>query len=322
MPSRILSSVSRSRLVGMSMRSAAARAAASAAARVSSVNSTSRAGMSVASFSELRRPLRRRVEQPERLDRVAEQLDAQRPAVERAEDVDDPAAGREGAQVLDQRRRLVAHVGQPAEEGVAVEVLAHAHHLAQRVQHVRREHPLVERAPGEHQRREPGPLAQVEQRAEPLGDHGRVGRQLVPGQHLVAGELQHVGLHQRARAAEEERQIRGQLLGRVLVRGDAQQRRPQLARQPGQHVPPRRALQPGGPHPRPRPELRPHPLPADRPRGAPPRTWAGTARREARTSRGREPLRPGLPRSTAALRRGTEPRARARESPRKVSDTS
>ncbi len=202
--------------------------------------------------------LRGGVEQPERLDGVPEQLDAQRPAVERTEDVDDPPAGRERPQVLDQRRRLVPHVGQPAEKRIPVQLLAHADHLAERVQHVRGEHPLVERAPAQHQRREARPLPEMEERPQPLGDDRGIRGQLVPGEHLVARELEHVGLDQGARAAEEEGQVRGQLLGRVLVRRDAHQRSPQLAREPGQHVSPRRALQPGGAHPGPGPELRAH----------------------------------------------------------------
>ena len=65
-------------------------------------------------------------------------------------------------------------------------------------------------------------------------DHFSLAKRGVPmfyidsGQDLVAGKLEDVRLHQRARAAEEERQVRRQLLGRVLVGGDAHQRGPQL----------------------------------------------------------------------------------------------
>ena len=114
----------------------------------------------------------------------------------------------------------------------------------------------MQRAPRQHERREPRPLPQVEQRPEPLGDDGRVGRQLVPGEHLVSGELEHVGLDQRAWAAEEECQVRRQLLGRVLVGGDAEQGGPELAGKPREHVRAGGALQSRGPHPRSRPELR------------------------------------------------------------------
>ena len=65
------------------------------------------------------------------------------------------------------------------------------------------------------------PCAQVEQGAEALGDDGGVGHELVPGQHLVGRQPQHGGLGQRAVAAEEEGEVGGQLLGRVLVGGDA-----------------------------------------------------------------------------------------------------
>ena len=240
------------------MRSAAARAAASAALFVSVGEEHLTGGDERRLLEELDGALGRRIEEAERLHRVPEQLDADRPAVERTEDVDDAAAGRERAEVLDERGRLVPHLRESAEECVAVELLSDADHLAEPVEHVRREHPLVERAPAEHQRRKAGPLTEVEQRAQPLGDHGGIGRQLVPGEDLVARKLQDVGLDEGARPAEEEGEVRRQLLGRVLVRRDAHQRRPELAREPGEEVPTRRALEPGGADPGARPELRAH----------------------------------------------------------------
>ena len=175
----------------------------------------------------------------------------------------------------------------------------------------------MERARRQHERRKARALAQVKERAEPLGDDGGVGGQLVPGKDLVSRELQHVGLHEGARTAEEERQVRGQLLGRVLVRRDAHERRAELAREPGQDmspVPPPGVpwCGPGCPAGAAR-----APVPADRPRGAQSPAWAAPARRGAPTSRDRERLSPRLRGSTAALRRVAEARQLPRKGPRR-----
>ena len=79
------------------------------------------------------------------------------------------------------------------------------------------------------------------------------------GRTSSPGSCSTLGSTQRARPAEEEGQVRGQLLGRVLVRRDADQRCPELAREPGEDVPPRGALEPGGPDPGARAEQRAHP---------------------------------------------------------------
>ena len=65
----------------------------------------SRTGCRWTLVQRAQRALRRRVVEPDRLDVVAEQLDADGMAVERREEIDDPAAHRERPGVLDHRRR-------------------------------------------------------------------------------------------------------------------------------------------------------------------------------------------------------------------------
>ena len=57
-------------------------------------------------------PLRLGIEEADRLDQIAEELDAQREAIERHEDVDDAAAHGERARILDDRHARVAALDQ------------------------------------------------------------------------------------------------------------------------------------------------------------------------------------------------------------------
>ena len=85
---------------------------------------SSAAGASSIALDRLERALRERREGPHRLDLDVEELDAHRALGGRAEDVEQAAADRELAAVLDLRDALVAHLDERLRALVEVEQLA------------------------------------------------------------------------------------------------------------------------------------------------------------------------------------------------------
>ena len=160
--------------------------------------------------------------------------------------------------------------------------------------HVGRQHPLVagraRRGPGRG-RGCPGGGGRGRRAARRRPRHPGVSSS--QGSTSSAGHLEHGGLDQGARAPEEEGQVGGELLGRVLVGGDADQGRLQLAAEPGEDVSPGGALQARWCGRGRRGGAADAPVPADRDSAAPGRPPAPVERRASRTtSTGGGALRP------------------------------
>ncbi len=83
----------------------------------------------------------------------------------------------------------------------------------------------------------------MKQRVDPVGDDRRIGREIVVGEDLVRGEPQDSGLERVAGPSREKRDVGSEPVGFVLVRGDADQRRLELARDASKHVSARSALE-------------------------------------------------------------------------------
>jgi hypothetical protein len=64
----------------------------------------------------------------------------------------------------------------------------------------------------------------MKQRPQPLADHTRIGYQLVPRQHFIGGEPEHGRFELRAFTSEEKSEVAGELISRVFVGRDADER--------------------------------------------------------------------------------------------------
>jgi len=133
------------------------------------------------------------VEAAHRLHGVSEELQAHRALMQCGEDVEDVAAHTEGARILHQGCVAVAHLHQLQGQLIAPVLLGQRHPRRELAHDLEGHHPPHQRPHRQHQRREGGSGGQVEEGLQSIGDHGLVGHELVPGQHLVGGQADHAG---------------------------------------------------------------------------------------------------------------------------------
>ena len=142
-------------------------------------------------FDEPDRPLRRRVEQAQAFDAVAEQLDAQRQVVLRREDVDDAAAPAGLPRRVDEGRELVAALDQPR-AGTAPATACRRRSASRRqpAHLLRRKRGLRQRLDrgDDDGRRSSAASGQQRQDAQAVAHGFGVGRQALVGERVATGE--------------------------------------------------------------------------------------------------------------------------------------
>jgi hypothetical protein len=190
--------------------------------------------------------LRLGVEALRALHLVTEELQADRPVVERAPQVDDAAADGEGARVLHQRHASVPERDQLGGERLAIDRDALPEQIGVGGKHGRGHHAARQGARRHHHRPDRGPI-QVEacQRGEALHLQTAVRREIVVRKHRVCRDAQDRRGCAR-RGGQEEGEIARELLRLFLPRGDREQqsalgRADELARDPA----PRGTREPG-----------------------------------------------------------------------------
>ena len=104
---------------------------------------------------------------------------------------------------------MVAQVGEAADEGVSVHVLADSKELREGIHHPWGTDTAVQGAPGEDERAERGALPEVEEGAEALRDNGSIGADLIPGKDLITWEMEDGGSEKAAAAADKESEVCG-----------------------------------------------------------------------------------------------------------------
>ena len=208
-----------------------------------------------------RRALRDRVEGLDGLDQVAEELDARGEGQQRAPDVEDAAADRERARVLDDGRARVARRLQLERELVAV--LLHLGFQERRaaVEHRAGQHAPRQRAHRDHQRARAGlglrAEVEVEERGHPRLAHQAVGGEAFVGEHLVGRDAQdrrrgggrarggvQVGALRPFQIACEEAQVLLERVGPLFIGDHTNERPPRGERELHQRVAARGADQP------------------------------------------------------------------------------
>ena len=161
----------------------------------------------VSPVQRLRRALRGRVEPPDLLDGVADELDADRLRVARREEVHDAAATRELAVLIDRVLGNVAGVGEHRREIARRQLVARLQHERRLEQALRRAHAGQQRRGGRHDqaRRAAGERVQG---PGPGRGHVEVRRQAPIGVDFRGRERQHGVLHvgpgQSLQCAQEE----------------------------------------------------------------------------------------------------------------------
>ncbi len=161
--------------------------------------------------------LRLRVERTAALDLVAEELEADRRRIRRAPQIDDAAADRERAGVLDERGAGEAERDELRREHLALDRDTLAEEIRARLERAPRDHAPGERACRDHTARTGRRGGEVElaaSAAEPLHLHAAIGREVVVREHRVGRDAHH------RLAAQEEGDVACERLGLVLVGGD------------------------------------------------------------------------------------------------------
>ena len=133
-----------------------------------------------------------RVEGPEAVHLVVQEIDAQRPGRSAGEEVDERSADRELPVIHDLAHAAVAEALQPAAHRREVEALALGEQEAAAMQELGRRHPSHQGARG-HDQDAASPLRQAVQRGQAFGDEVLVGREHVVGQGLPVGKVQERG---------------------------------------------------------------------------------------------------------------------------------
>jgi len=184
------------------------------------------------------------IEQPQRIDPIAVELDAHRVRVQRGADVDDVAADREGAGVLDQRRAGEPGRDQPRRGGVAIDDRAGAERQRALTQLGRRHGPAQQRGRRRHDesRRERAADRQAVQHRQPGRELCAIGGQL--------GVRRGVRGRQRDRLGAHRGQVRLERARHAVVGRDHDHRPARTPGQLGRRVEPRgqeRHVGQGGP---------------------------------------------------------------------------
>jgi hypothetical protein len=167
-------------------------------------------GMEVELVQIAQRALRARVVEADRLDQVAEQIDAHGQPVERGKDVHDPAAHGERAGILDDRRAPVARALQEADELLPVQLLLRNDEVAELGQLGAGDHAAQQGGRAGHDDVPGEPLAEPEQGGQPAHDRRPVGRELGVRAGFDSGQVQHPRrgrrvVARRARASGQEK---------------------------------------------------------------------------------------------------------------------
>ena len=159
-----------------------------------------------------------RIEGPDGVDLLVEQVEPEGRLAAHGEEVDERAAHGEIAVLCHLRTGAVTGGLQPAAEALAIEAIAGPQAEAVAGDERQRTHPMHQRV----QRGDDHPAAQVgkpRQQRQAIGDDVLVGRELIVGQRLPAREQlhRHVGM-----AVEEETDLLHQRLGHGGIAGDHQ----------------------------------------------------------------------------------------------------
>ena len=175
------------------------------------------------------RALGGRIEQANRFDLVAQQLDAQRMAINRRKQIQHRPPHRERPRIFHHLHALKARLHQPLDEAFALDAGPGLDREAQALEVLARDHPPEKRAArGHHHRRAalPGQLEQqrhARHQRPAIGLHLGVGRATF-GRQLLGGSGRR-GIVAAGPLGQEEPQVSQARLGLVLV-GDQEQHRP------------------------------------------------------------------------------------------------
>ena len=167
------------------------------------------------------RALRQRIEATDRLEHVAEQVEAQRLRAAARVDVDDPSADRILAGLDHGAAAAIAVTGEAEQQLLAIDALAGGGREQARAHHLRRRQLLQQRVDGgEDQARRPAPPALLEQpgqRVEALGHDVLVRRDPIVGQAVPGRQHDHL------EPGREEADELGQMAGARAIAGDVQE---------------------------------------------------------------------------------------------------
>ena len=203
------------------------------------------AGQQFDAVDPLQRTLRFRVEHPDGIDFVVQQLQPEGCVAAHRVDIEQATAHGEIAGVLHPRHIAVAGGFEPAFFGIEVEALAAAQVEAV-AQHVAQRGQPLHQGGDRHHHDAAGEVGQFRQRGQALADDVGMRAEAVVGQGLPVGEAEH---GQAVLAGGQQAQVGFQLVRSVVVAGNHQQRAGMAARgggdRAGQRGPGRGRTPPG-----------------------------------------------------------------------------
>ncbi len=192
------------------------------------MSTISRTGCRYSSLICAQGALRRRIEEADALHEIAEQLDADREAVDRREHVEDAAAHGEGPRIFDDRGAQIAAAREQLDGAVAIELLLGLDEIDERSECGASDHAPAQRLDRGHEHLAARALRESEQRRHAAEHDAAVGRHVGVGARVIGRQAHDARLGEWVAlvgARHEERQVSLQPFGAFLV-GDHDEERP------------------------------------------------------------------------------------------------